>query len=101
LAERLPETREEATELLDEMTAWLRDLTLTRVGAGSLPLAHPAHQAALAKQALRVDSEQCLELLHMIFALRDSIEEQYLSPRLVGMVARERWLNLVTPARHG
>lgn len=88
------ETREEALELLDEMAAWLRDLALTRVGA-ALPLVHTAHQDALAKQAQRVNPEQCLEALEKILALRDSIEEQFLSPRLVGMVAREQWLSLV------
>lgn len=92
------ETREEATELLDEMVAWLRDLALMRVGS-TLPLVHAAHQDALAKQAQRVDPEQCLEALEKVLALRDSIEEQFLSPRLVGMVAREQWLNLVSP--HG
>jgi len=79
-AQRLPETRERGLRAVEHMAFWLRDLALTRAGA-SVPLVHQAYQRALARQAQRVDGAQVQHLLQTVLALRESVEEQFMSPR--------------------
>jgi len=73
----LPETRQEVTVLLEEMIAWLRNLAI----------------AAAGRQAQAVDPDRCLETALELVSLRESLD-QFVSPRLVASLAREKWLSL-------
>ena len=88
----LPETREDVLALLDDMVAWLRDLAVVATDP-SAPIVHRSHEEPLRRQALRVDLDQCFETVFELVALRDSME-QFVSPRLVAALAREKWLSL-------
>ena len=90
----LPETRQEVAELLDGMMAWLRDLAVT-AAADPSQVAHEAHTDALRRQARGVDVDRCVEAAFQMLELRQSLE-QFVSPRLVANLARERWLSLMT-----
>ena len=79
----LPETRQEVGHLLEEMSARLRDLA---VAAAGLPA--PAAQA--------VDADRCLETALELISLRESLD-QFVSPRLVASLAREKWMDLNAP----
>ena len=74
LTQPLPEKREDVARLLDVMMACLRD--------------------EAAAPAPRVDREQCVETALGLIELQESLE-QFVSPRLVAAVARERWLSLI------
>lgn len=92
----LPESRQEVADLLEEMIRWLRDVAVTAVvipAGGSAALTHPGQERVLSRRAATVDVDRCLETAFELMALRDSIE-QFVSPRLVAALARERWLNL-------
>ena len=73
----LPESRQDVTQLLDGMTARLRDLAA----------------AAAGDAASRADVDRCVETAFDVIALRESLE-QFVSPRLVVALAREKWLSL-------
>lgn len=92
LEEPLPDTREEVLALLDGMVAWLRDVAVAAADP-SAPIAHRTYEEPLRRQALRVDLDQCFETAFELAALRDSME-QFVSPRLVASLAREKWLSL-------
>ncbi|MBI4343882.1 MAG: AAA family ATPase [Candidatus Omnitrophica bacterium] len=68
----LPESRSDVTEWLDAMIVRLRDLAVA--GAGPAP-------------------ERCVDAAFELLLLRESVE-QFVSPRLVASLARERWLSL-------
>ncbi len=88
----LPETRQELIHLLDSMVGWLRDLTLTASGNRQW-IAHTTQEVAIQRQAERLDVDQCVETAFDLMALRDSLE-QFVSPRLVAALAREKWFSL-------
>ena len=88
----LPEAREDVARLLDGMTAWLRDLAVAAADAGRA--VHAGHADALRRQALAVDMDRCLATAFELMALRESLE-QFVSPRLVASLAREKWLSLL------
>lgn len=92
LEQPLPETREGVAQLVDGMTAWLRDLAVT-AAADADRAVHAGHADALRRQALAVDLDQCLSTAVELMALRESLE-QFVSPRLVASLAREKWLAL-------
>lgn len=92
LEQRLPETREEVAQLLEEMTAWLRDVAMAAAGCAE-QVAHAAHAAAVREQAAGVDVNRCVATAFELLALRESLE-QFVSPRLVASLAREKWLSL-------
>ena len=92
LEQPLPETREEVLALLDGMVAWLRDLAVAATDP-SEPIAHRSYEGPLRRQALRVDLDRCLETAFGLVTLRHSME-QFVSPRLVAALAREKWLSL-------
>ena len=96
----LPETREDVTQLLEGMMGWLRDLAVTAV-ADPGGIAHSAHVDALTRQAQAVDVDRCLETALELVALRESVKEQFVSPKLVASLARERWLDLIQGAGGG
>ena len=89
----LPETRQELVHLLDGMMGWLRDLAVTAT-AQSAPVAHATHEEALRRQASRIDADRCLETAFELVSLRESME-QFVSPRLIAALAREKWLSLM------
>ena len=88
----LPETRQELALLLEDMTAWLRDVAL--IASGSLgQVTHTGHADTLRKQAAAVDVDRCVDTAFELMSLRESLE-QFVSPRLVAALAREKWLSL-------
>ena len=91
LEQPLPETRQEVAELLEEMVAWLRGLAV----ATGLPAAPSAAQAGEARVA---DVDRCLETAFALVSLRESLD-QFVSPRLVASLAREKWLSLSSVER--
>lgn len=88
----LPESRQEVAQLLDGMMAWLRDVAVAAATDGAV--AHAAQERAIRRQAQTVDLDCCLQTVVELVALRDSLE-QFVSPRLVATVAREKWLTLL------
>jgi len=76
----LPESREDVTRLLDGMMVRLRD------GAAE----------AAGDAARHADVDRWVQTAFDLIALRESLE-QFVSPRLVAALAREKWLNLVNP----
>ncbi|MBI3996588.1 MAG: DNA polymerase III subunit delta' [Candidatus Omnitrophica bacterium] len=89
----LPESREGVAQLLDGMMRWLRDLAVTATSETAY-IAHAGHAVALRRQVRGMDLDRCLDTVFELVALRDSLE-QFVSPRLVAAVAREKWLNLI------
>jgi len=92
LTQPMPETRQEVAHLLDGLMAWLRDVAVAALADPSA-VAHGSHAAALRRQAQRLDAGRCIEAAFELVALRDSLE-QFVSPRLVASLAREKWLSL-------
>ncbi len=92
------ETREEVRELLDGLMGWLRDVALAAATADE-HVRHRQHREAIFKQASRIDLDRCLTAAEELIKLRESVD-QFISPRLVAVVARETWLSLIqqTPA---
>ena len=88
----LPETRQELTQLLDGMVAWLRDLAMAASGDRRW-IAHTTQDALVQRQASGLDVDRCVETAFELMALRESLE-QFVSPRLVAALAREKWLSL-------
>ncbi len=89
----LPETRQELALFLEDMTAWLRDVAL--IASGSLgQVAHTGHADTLRTQADAVDVDRCVDTAFELMSLRESLE-QFVSPRLVAALAREKWLSLL------
>lgn len=95
----LPESREGVAQLLDGMMHWLRDLAVTAT-SDTAHVRHVAQAHALQRQARGMDLDRCLETVFELVALRDSLE-QFVSPRLVASVAREKWLSLIDLSHHG
>jgi len=103
MAHPLPETRQEVMAWLELMMAWLRDLavcavTVSRSEADESPsgwIAHTPFEESLRRQAVAIDVDRCVETVFDLMALRDSLE-QFVSPRLVASLAREKWLALTT-----
>ncbi|MBI3083129.1 MAG: hypothetical protein HYY90_02020, partial [Candidatus Omnitrophica bacterium] len=93
IEEPSPETREEVTDLLDGMMAWLRDIAVAAVLDDPSRLAHAEHAETLRRQARSVDVDRCVELAFKLVGMRESLE-QFVSPRLVASLARESWLSL-------
>lgn len=91
----LPDTRQDVAELLEEMTAWLRDVAVVGV-AGPSHAAHQEHTGALAQQSRTLDIERCVQTAMELVDLRESLQ-RYANPRLVAALAREKWLSLVNP----
>lgn len=91
-----PESRQEVAELLEGMMRWLRDVAFSAAGAGQWVI-HEPQKAMLAQQAGQVDLDRCLEAADSLISLRESVD-QYVSPRLVASIAREKWLSLFSQA---
>ena len=89
----MPETRQELAQLLEDMTAWLRDVAVAASGSPER-VAHADHAEAVRRQASSVDMDRCLEAAFELMSLRDSLE-QFANPRLVAALAKEKWLELL------
>ena len=89
----MPETRQDLARLLEDMTAWLRDVAVAASGSPDL-VAHADQAHAVRRQAAAVDMDRCLETAFELMSLRDSLE-QFANPRLVASLAREKWLSLL------
>ncbi len=96
----LPEHRAEVAHLLEAMVGWLRDLAVTASlqpssrAAEAAPAVHLEHREALARQARTLDVDRGLRTAFELVALHESLE-QFVSPRLVAALAREKWLSLL------
>jgi DNA polymerase-3 subunit delta' len=89
----LPDTRQDVARLLEDMAAWLRDLAMASAGAPG-QVAHAGKVAVLSRQAAGVDVDRCVDTAFELLALRESLD-QFVSPRLVASLAREKWLTLL------
>ncbi len=90
------ESRQEVAQLLDAMMLWLRDVAFLASGVSS-QVHYTEHKKTLSSQAEQVDLDRCLETTDELVALRASID-QYVSPRLIASVAREKWFSLMETA---
>lgn len=92
IATPLPDTRQDVAQFLDGLMGWLRDVAV----ASQDPrwIAHQDHAASLRRQAGSVDLDRCLATVFELIELRESLE-QFVSPRLVASLAREKWLSLL------
>lgn len=93
----LPESRQDVVQLLEGMTAWLRDVAVAATGE-TAAVAHQTQAPVLSAQAQRVDVDRCLETALELVTLRESME-QFVSPKLVAALAREKWLSLTEAKR--
>ena len=75
----LPESRQDVERLLEDMIGRLRDLSA----------------AAAADAARHADVDRCVHTAFEVITLRESLE-QFVSPRLVAALAREKWLALTS-----
>ena len=92
LDEPLPETRQDVDVLLEEMIGWLRDVAVASSGKPSL-IARTQHRDAVTQRARVMPIDHCARAAFELMQLRDSLE-QFVSPKLVAALAREKWLNL-------
>jgi DNA polymerase-3 subunit delta' len=90
----VPESRQEVAELLEDMMAWLRDVAVAAASGDTRAVAHAAQEPAVRAQAVRVDLDRCVATALELVSLRESLD-QFVSPRLVGTLAREQWLSLI------
>ncbi len=95
LSQPLPESRQDVAQLIDGMVGWLRDVAVAAADAGEA--VHAGYEAPLAETARRVDLDRCLETAFELVILRESIE-QFVNPKLVASLAREKWLALTVDA---
>lgn len=93
LAWEMPKDREELSRWLGEAILWLRDVAVARVAEPSL-IGHRHALEAIQWQALRLDADRCASTALGLVELKTSLDEQSISPRLVGTLLRERWFNL-------
>lgn len=87
------ESRQEVAELLDAMMLWLRDVTLAATQSPGW-IHNAEHQRILTEQSKSIDLDRCLDAAEELAALRASID-QFVSPRLIASVAREKWFSLL------
>ncbi|MBI2104315.1 MAG: DNA polymerase III subunit delta' [Candidatus Omnitrophica bacterium] len=88
----LPETRQDVARFLDGLMDWLRDVAVTAAG-GPQWVRQRDHAEALRRAAAAIDLDRCLKLAWELVSLRESVD-QFVSPRLVASLAREKWLEL-------
>ena len=89
----IPQDRQELSEWVRRSILWLRDVAVASVADEAL-IAHQQGLAAIQRQAQRWNQDRCLETAFKLVELFDSME-QWLSPRLVGTLLREEWLELI------
>ncbi len=65
-AETLAKGEESASEVMDRLASWIRDLVLTHVGVEPAELTHPGHETQLRAVAQQADLDILLEVLHEI-----------------------------------
>ncbi len=87
-----PDTRQDVGDWLDDLIVWLRDVAIARY-APVEALVHAAEAPAVRAQAHRTDPARCADAALSLLPLRESLE-QFVSPRLIASLARERWLSL-------
>lgn len=92
IAAPLPETRQDVAQFLDGLMGWLRDVAVASQDPAWI--VHRDHAEALGRQARAMDLDRCLRTVFELLALRESLE-QFVSPRLVASLAREKWLSLL------
>ena len=88
----VPTERDAVARWLAGSIAWLRDVSMAAAGDDSL-LQH-AGTAAIRQQAQRLDPEACAASAVRMIHLSESLE-QLVSPRMVGTLLREEWIQLL------
>ena len=73
---------------------WLRDLAIAATGDPRW-MTYTAYEPALQRQGRVVDVDRCVKTALELVELRESLE-QFVSPRLVAALAREKCLSLTS-----
>jgi len=89
----IPNDRDILARWLMGSIIWLRDVAVASVD-GNAPLRHVKAAAPIHRHAQRMDRQQCLEAAIQMMELWQSLEHQ-VSPRLIGTLMREQWLQLL------
>ena len=91
-----PQDRDELAQWVDVSIAWLRDVVLAGVGQeGSLGLTQAAD--AIVRQTARMSPQRCTDSVMRLVELSASME-QLISPRLIGALVRDEWIQLTRPS---
>jgi len=93
LEQPVPENRQDVAQLLEGMMAWLRDVAVAAASGDTRAVAHASQEPAVRRQAETIDLDRCVATALELVSLRESVD-QFVSPRLVATLAREKWLNL-------
>lgn len=81
-AEALAKGEESATDILDRLATWIRDIALTQLSVPSDRLTHPGHDAQLRSLADSADLDQLLDVLQEIDAFQRNATRN-LNPQLM------------------
>ena len=93
LEQPVPENRQDVARLLESMMAWLRDVAVAAASGDTRAVAHASQEPAVRRQAQALDLDRCVATALELVSLRESVD-QFVSPRLVATLAREKWLTL-------
>ena len=91
---QVPTDREDVSRWLEASIGWLRDVSMASVEAEAC-IRHVEQTEMLARQARVFDQERCLETTLRLIELWESLREQLVSPRLIGTLLRESWIQLI------
>jgi len=89
----IPSDRKELAWWLAGAVSWLRDVAIASVADETLIL-HQESVVSIRRQSQQWDRDRCMGVAMQCIALWDSLE-QFVSPRLVGTLLREQWLELL------
>ncbi len=81
-AETLAKGEEPATEILDRLATWIRDIALTQLGVPPDRLTHPGHDAQLRTLAESADLDQLVDVLQEIDSFQRNATRN-LNPQLM------------------
>ncbi len=90
----MPKERDALSRWLETSIEWLRDVAVASVRQPSL-VRHIEEGGAIERQAQTLQRERCIETAFRLMELKRSFEEQMISPRLIGTLLRESWINLL------
>ncbi|MBI3088071.1 MAG: DNA polymerase III subunit delta' [Candidatus Omnitrophica bacterium] len=93
----IPNDRQEQAQWLAGSIAWLRDVAVASASDDTL-LAHADASSSIRRQAGELGRDRCVDAALQLIEVWGSLE-QLVSPRLVGSLLREQWLELTQPAR--
>lgn len=94
IAWSMPKERDTLSRWLDASIEWLRDVAVASVAEPSL-VHHIEERPSIERQAQMIQRERCIDTAFRLMELKRSFEEQMVSPRLIGTLLRESWINLL------